>query len=178
MISYPRLLWCCGGSEIAKFLVVCCWTARCVHVSPAVHAELIEGVTNKDLWEKSTRRKGKKRAYRSVKKAHIPRTSIEKRPIEIEERKEFGHWEIDLVVGGKGTSSATLLTLTERLSRIVIIRKLPDKTQASVFVVTVKYLQKGYGLAHCPYHFFRNPKKRIRWKSKPAEKNRTVCSTP
>jgi IS30 family transposase len=79
-----------------------------------------------------------------VKKAHIPRTSIEKRPIEIEERKEFGHWEIDLVVGGKGTSSATLLTLTERLSRIVIIRKLPDKTQASV-IKAINGIERKFG---------------------------------
>jgi len=58
--------------------------------------------------------------------------SIEERPAEIEERTEPGHWEMDLVVGGKGCGNACLLTLTERQSRREIIRKLPDKTQASV----------------------------------------------
>jgi len=58
--------------------------------------------------------------------------SIEERGEEVNERKELGHWEMDLIVGKKGTSKSALLTLTERKSRREIIRKLPDKTQASV----------------------------------------------
>lgn len=58
--------------------------------------------------------------------------SIEDRPLEANERLETGHWEMDLVLGGKGCGTACLLTLTERKSRREIIRKLPDKTQASV----------------------------------------------
>ena len=58
--------------------------------------------------------------------------SIDERPAEANERTQTGHWEIDLVVGGKGSGSACLLTLTERKSRREIIRKLPDKTQDSV----------------------------------------------
>lgn len=58
--------------------------------------------------------------------------SIEERPFEANERTETGHWEIDLVLGGKGCGTTCLLTLTERKSRREIIRRLPDKTQASV----------------------------------------------
>lgn len=58
--------------------------------------------------------------------------SIEERPSNVEDREELGHWEMDLVVGKKGGSKAVLLTITERTSRREIIRKLPDKTQASV----------------------------------------------
>ncbi|MHB1485501.1 MAG: IS30 family transposase [Saccharofermentanales bacterium] len=59
--------------------------------------------------------------------------SIEERPASAEDRKETGHWEMDLVLGGKTKESKeALLTLTERTSRREIIRKLPDKTQASV----------------------------------------------
>lgn len=58
--------------------------------------------------------------------------SIEERPSEANERTETGHWEMDLVVGGKTGGTACLLTLTERQSRREILRKLPDKTQASV----------------------------------------------
>ncbi|VGO21462.1 IS30 family transposase [Pontiella sulfatireligans] len=36
------------------------------------------------------------------------------------------------MVGGKGTGSAALLTLVERKSRKLIIRKIKDKTQAAV----------------------------------------------
>ena len=58
--------------------------------------------------------------------------SIEERDEEVNERKELGHWEMDLILGRKGASKAVLLTMTERKSRREIIRKLPDKSQASV----------------------------------------------
>ncbi len=58
--------------------------------------------------------------------------SIEDRPAAVEDRIEPGHWEMDLVVGRPGESKDVLLTMTERTSKREIIRKLPDKTQASV----------------------------------------------
>lgn len=97
-----------------------------------VEQGLIPGVSNGSLWEKGERTKRKKSPVKRLKKQHARRTGIEKRPRQIEERKEFGHWEIDLVEGGKRTSKPVLLTLLERKTRKVIIRKLPDKTQASV----------------------------------------------
>ena len=36
-------------------------------------------------------------------------TSIEKRPDEVEERKEFGHWEMDSVIGKRGKSKIVCL---------------------------------------------------------------------
>ena len=94
---------------------------------------LIYGVGNETLWEKRKRKKRKnKRITRNKKKRHTRRTSIEKRPESVKNRKEFGHWEIDLVVGPKGSSGVVLLTLTERKTRREIIRKLPDKTQGAV----------------------------------------------
>jgi len=77
---------------------------------------------------KKTKGKGLNRpSYRNIKGR-----SIEERPEEVEERKECGHWEMDLVVGGKGKSKEVLLTITERVSRNEIIRKLPDRKQESV----------------------------------------------
>lgn len=58
--------------------------------------------------------------------------SIEDRPAAVEDRIEPGHWEMDLVVGKPEESKDVLLTMTERTSKREIIRKLPDKTQASV----------------------------------------------
>ena len=92
---------------------------------------LIEGVSNESLWEKRKRRNRNKRVLRRPRKTPGRRESIENRPKEIEERKEFGHWEIDLVVGPVG-SKAALLTLVERKTRKVIARKLPNQTKKSV----------------------------------------------
>lgn len=57
---------------------------------------------------------------------------ISERPPGAEDRSEYGHWEMDTVVGGTGTSPACLLVLTERMTRHVVVRKLPARTQAAV----------------------------------------------
>lgn len=84
-------------------------------------------ITNKDLPMRGRR----KRIYRKVYPLRAPRgESIEKRPAEIGERNTFGHWEMDSVVSSK--SNRSLLVLTERLTRMELIRLLPDKTSGSV----------------------------------------------
>ena len=86
-------------------------------------------LTNKDL---PVKKDGKKRRYKSVRKVALNNKkgrSIEERPAEIEDREEYGHWEMDCVVG-KG--KACLLVLTERKRREEIIFKMPFKTQACV----------------------------------------------
>lgn len=93
---------------------------------------LIPGVSNQSLWEKHKRKQKHRSVHRTRKRAIPPGRSIENRPAPIEDRDEAGHWEIDLVVGGKGKGSAVLLTLTERKTRKEIIRKLKDKTQGAV----------------------------------------------
>lgn len=93
---------------------------------------LIEGVTNETLWEKRKRSNRPSRSVRRSPKHRQRRKSIEKRPKDVDSRKEFGHWEIDLVVGPVKASNAALLTLVERKTRHVICRKIPDKSQASV----------------------------------------------
>ena len=72
---------------------------------------LIQGVSNETLWEKRKRSKNPSRMTRRLFK-RLPRAnSIEKRPKQIENRSEFGHWEMDLVMGTVGGSRACLLTL-------------------------------------------------------------------
>lgn len=93
----------------------------------------IPGVSNETLWEKRKRRKNaRKTVLRKPPKAPQRRKSIEKRPDEVDTRESFGHWEIDLVVGCKGGGKAVLLTLTERKTRAIRIRKLKDRSQSSV----------------------------------------------
>lgn len=69
--------------------------------------------------------------------------SIEKRPVEIAERKTFGHWEMDCVIGKQGTKE-TILAFTERLTRYEIVFKMPDHKSATV-VRYVNKLEKRYG---------------------------------
>lgn len=99
-------------------------------------------LTNKDLPFRGSRRKEKTKHVQRIKSA--PRgESIEKRPDEINERAEFGHWEMDTVVSCRGGKKC-LLVLTERITRNEIIRLLPDHTAQSV-VVALDGIEKKYG---------------------------------
>ena len=92
-------------------------------------------ITNKDL---PVKKEDKKRDYDHVRTAHTHHgTSISERPKDIERRADFGHWELDTVVGGKGTL-AVLLVMTERSLNLEIIRKIESKSQECV----VKELDK------------------------------------
>ena len=99
-------------------------------------------VTNKDLPVK----KNKKRKYNKVKKQKRAEAGerIENRPEAINNREEFGHWEMDSVIGQRGKSKNTLLTLTERKTRAEIIFKLPDHSAEAV-VAAVDRLEKRWG---------------------------------
>ena len=52
--------------------------------------------------------------------------SIEDRPAVVRKRQELGHWEGDLVKAKRVESEPALMTLTEQVSRMEIIVKLPD----------------------------------------------------
>lgn len=85
-------------------------------------------LTNKDLPVK--RKRSRKHRIIRAKRASQG-TSIEKRPEDIAARDRAGHWEMDCVVGKSGTKK-TLLVLTERYSRMELVRLMPDKTMHSV----------------------------------------------
>lgn len=100
-------------------------------------------LTNKDLPVK----KNKKRGYKKVRKQQARAAagdSIEKRPEKIDQREEFGHWEMDSVIGKRGVSKNVLLVLTERKTRDEIIFKLPDHTDEAV-VAALDRLERRYG---------------------------------
>lgn len=74
--------------------------------------------------------KMKEQKKREVVIKRAPRgISIEKRPMEVLERKTFGHWEMDCVCG---PTLNTLLVLTERLTRKEIIFPMPNQKSESV----------------------------------------------
>lgn len=87
-------------------------------------------VRNINLPEKVKRKCHHKKKDRKHKR--LRGMSIERRPEAINERKEFGHWEIDSVIGKKSAEDNVLLTLTERKSRKEIIRKIKGKTVKAV----------------------------------------------
>jgi len=87
-------------------------------------------VGNKDLPEK--RKPRKKQHRRTVALKNLKGTSIEQRPDEVLERKTYGHWEMDTVVGPQGKSRECLLVLSERSSRDEIIMRLENKKSGSV----------------------------------------------
>jgi IS30 family transposase len=94
-------------------------------------------------WEKRQRRRRARRLLRRARRTPTRRQSIEQRPEAVETREEFGHWEIDLVVGPVGSRGA-LLTLTERKTRQTIIRRLKDKTHHAVRRA-INALEREYG---------------------------------
>lgn len=106
------------------------WTVSTPTLYRYIDEGLIPDVTNKDLWEKSKR----KRTYNKVRQAKRPPRglSIEHRPMEVNWRQTPGHWEIDCVVGKRGGHNESVLTLTERLTRFEIIVKLTTRTTHEV----------------------------------------------
>ena len=69
--------------------------------------------------------------------------SIEERPETITNRSEFGHWEIDLMLGKKTRGEAVVMTLVERQTRFAIAVKLANK-QAETINRAVKSLLSQY----------------------------------
>ena len=90
-------------------------------------------LTSANLLEKPKRKPKSEGKQSRVVHSELP--SIVDRPANILERSEYGHWEMDMVVGPQEGSGAVLLTLTERRTRQELIFKLPDKRAASVRAV-------------------------------------------
>ena len=85
------------------------------------HPELIPQLT------RSHKKRHKKGHSRKHKKSHIPnRVGIQDRPQDIAARQHIGHWESDTVVSGQST--AAVLVLIERKTRVTLLEKLQQKT--------------------------------------------------
>ncbi|VEU76915.1 IS30 family transposase [Mycoplasmopsis columbina] len=64
------------------------------------------------------------------------------RPNNINNRSEFGHWEIDLIIGKKATNSEHLLTFVERKTRFGIIKKVPSKNSWIINLILWDLIKK------------------------------------
>lgn len=93
-----------------------------------IHAGVINGVTVLSLPYARPKRKKKVK----VTKDPFPRgRSIEQRPDHIQNRQEYGHWEMDTVYSSKDDLTC-LLVLSERMTREELIFRIQDRTALSV----------------------------------------------
>ena len=107
------------------------------HPGKSIHHETIyryiysHDTKREKLWKhlKRHRKKRMERHGRKVRKEKITGTSIDLRPKRINSRKEFGHWETDLMEGKHGEPVASVQV--ERKTRYMVIGLLPDKTALS-----------------------------------------------
>ena len=104
---------------------------------------LFRTITNNDLPIKPNKKRKNKKVRKTQSRANAGE-SIEKRPDEIDDREEFGHWEMDTVVGKRGESKHSLLVLTERKTRDEIIFLLMEHTTAQV-VEKINILEQEWG---------------------------------
>ena len=99
---------------------------------------------------KYLRRQGRKYAKRGSKNAgrgFIPnRVDIDKRPEEVEKKKRFGDLEIDTIIGKN--HKGAILTINDRVTGRVWIRKLQGKEAIPVARVTAWALRKVKRLIH------------------------------
>lgn len=97
-------------------------------------------VRNIDLLLKVKRQQ---HARHTRKHKHLYGMSIEERPEAVNNREEFGHWEIDTVIGNRD-SDAVLLTLDERTLNFRHMVKIPNRSAAAV-EQGIRQIQAIYG---------------------------------
>ena len=95
-----------------------------------------------DLVHKAKLKK-KEKKEKNEKLAKHEEKSIHNRPKEIDENKEFGHWELDCVEGTKD-SKKTYITLFERLTKKYLVIEMKKHTNKCV-KEAIDSIEKKYG---------------------------------
>jgi len=100
------------------------------------------GVFRKELTE-HLRRSGYIRRARKLQDSQkggiVDAISIKERPAEVEDRAVPGHWEGDLIAGGRSTHIATLV---ERRSRFVILMKVDSKDSVAFAAALARKIRR------------------------------------
>lgn len=113
------------------------WTVSTPTLYRYIDKGYIPNITNKNLPEKSRRKKN----YNRIREKKNPYgRSIETRPEDANNRTSFGHWEMDSIIGKSKGNQESFVVLTERQTRYEIICKAQDKTTAT----TVSILHQLY----------------------------------
>ena len=87
------------------------------------------------------RRKGKGGWYETRGKFNKGK-SIRKRDKTVYKRADYGHWELDTVLSGRGKSKACFITLVERKSRFYKAIKSPNRHADVVAGLIIDYLKQ------------------------------------
>ena len=95
-----------------------------------------------DVNLKVLRRKGKSHGKKETRGKFNLGKSIRKRDRSVYKREEFGHWEADTVVSGRGKSKACFATLAERKTRYYIAVKMPNRTAESMTQAIISALSQ------------------------------------
>nr|WP_261978589.1 IS30 family transposase [Lactiplantibacillus plantarum] len=105
------------------------FSSRLCPSTPTVYRDINAGVLslrNSDLPMKLRRRiKGQGHHHVRINK-HVLGQSIAERSANVDNRTEIGHWEGDLVKGQQAQDDPALITLTEQVTRLQIIFKIPN----------------------------------------------------
>ncbi len=125
-----------AAAKAAGFTTTICRNTLYSYIEKGVFRTL----SNKHLHIKGHRREKKEKPEPRTPHPKLP--SIEKRPEKINDRTEYGHWEMDLIVSAKG-GRAVLLTLMERKTREMMIFKLPNRKAATIKAVFDKLETKS-----------------------------------
>lgn len=88
------------------------------------------------------RRKGNTRKRLGTAGRFTTGKSIRKRDKSVYNRKEFGHWEADTVVSGRGKTKACFATIAERTTRYYIAVKIPNRNGETMANAIIKALSK------------------------------------
>jgi IS30 family transposase len=92
-------------------------------------------------------KKRRKRYGSRDRRGKLPnRRSIEERPEIVDQRQRIGDWEVDTIVG-KGHHQA-IVTLTDRKSRLAVLRKVDRRTAELVSDAVIDLLQPVADLTH------------------------------
>lgn len=105
-----------------------------------IDKQVFLNVTNEHLLRKRFKKQKYDKVHIRTKKPLCQ--SIEERPKSIETREDFGHWEMDTVIGKAKGKGQVLLVLTERKTREEIISRLNGKTMDDVVTFLNRLEQK------------------------------------
>jgi IS30 family transposase len=102
------------------------------------------GVLKKELMDHLRSKRRMRRSRHSSEHGHsrgqiVDAISIRERPAEVEDRAIPGHWEGDLLSGGKNSYIATLV---ERHSRFAMLIKVPSKETEAVVAALSQHVRK------------------------------------
>lgn len=98
-------------------------------------------IKNIDLPEKLSRKQKKSVVRENKRKLG---DSIEERPDNVDDREEFGHWELDSVLGKKAENEPAIITMVERKTRMCIWIK-AENHSADAMMEAARTVLEPYG---------------------------------